>query len=252
MWYSYYSEKTTKEYIMSNNVVQGYDGSIHAASSERSSVVKIRGHVKEHEFAKRIGGDVIKGRKKPDVIKDKYRYSVKGADKSIQFMLLTHSKSGDYYGIGHPMYNFVVAGYNHRKFKFDNNNFIDKSLFSKYKESADKVSEWLTEPINLRYVLEKVISDGYDANKLVVLKETNQDAFVYDMKEIIDLYTNSDYKIHVTDTAKVVITTDDYGEIFYLEIRGGKDHCGSLKHGVQAPQFYYFLKENLNCEVISE
>ena len=106
------------------SIIKGYDGSIHAPSSERSSEVKIRGHVKEHEFSKRIDGDVIKGRKKPDVIKDEYRYSVKGADKSIQFMLLTYSKSGDYYGIGHPMYNFVVAGYNHRKFKFDNNNFI--------------------------------------------------------------------------------------------------------------------------------
>ena len=237
---------------ITDNIIKGYDGSRHASSSDRASEFKKSGHKKEEVFANRVGGIVLKGRQKPDVQSGEDRYSIKGAGKNIQFMLLKNSRAADYYGVGHPIYNFMVSGYNHRKFKLDNDNSIDLSLFSKYKEDAYKVSEWLREPINLRFVLEKVISDGYDANKLVVLKETNQDAFVYDMKEIIDLYTNSKYKVHVTEGAKIVVTTNDDGEIFYLEIRGGKDHCGSLNHGVRSPQFYSFIQKNLDYEVISE
>ena len=40
-------------------------------------------------------------------------------------------------------------------------------------------------------------------------------------------------------------------EIFYLEIRGGKDHCGSMNHGVRAYGLYPFIEENLTYEVVS-
>ena len=52
------------EIVMNYNVVQGYDGSQHAMSSEVASKVKKRGHKKERVFAKRIAGDVVKGIKK--------------------------------------------------------------------------------------------------------------------------------------------------------------------------------------------
>ena len=237
--------------LTNKNIVHGYDGSRHAPSSDLASSVKKRGHKKEDEFAQRICGNVEKGTKKPDVIKGDDRYSVKGALTNIQFLLLSIKKSEPFYGSNHPVYKYQLAGYNHKKFKFDNGGLIMKSLFDEFKNSADEVIEWLSDKDNFRFVIEKVISDEYDANKLVVLKETNQNALVYDMRDVVDHYVNSNYKVRVTKGAKIVVDYDDK-EIFYLEIRGGKDHCGSLKHGVQALQFYYFLKENLNYEVISE
>jgi len=234
------------------SIVKGYDGSVHAPSSKVASNVKNRGHQKERVFAKRIGGDVVGRTKKPDVIKDEYRYSVKGAAANIQMFLLSYLKSENTYGSDNSMYKYQFAAYNHKKFKFDNNEMIDTELFSKFLSAADDVAEWLRNKDNFRFVLEKVLTDDYDANKLVVLKETDQDALVYDMREVVDLYVNSNYKIHITKGAKIVVTCEGYGEIFYLETRGSTGKIGSMNHGVRAPQFYSFLQENLTYETISK
>ena len=153
------------------------------------------------------------------------------------------------YGINSPIYKFQLAGAEHRKFKFENDDYIDEDLLDKFRNAANAAAEWLRNKDNLRMVIEKVFSDNYDANKLAVLKEIDQDAILYDMKDVVELYVNSDYKIHVTDKAKIVVRADDR-EIFYLEIRGGKDHCGSMNHGGRTSGLYDFLKENLNYEII--
>ena len=244
--------------------VKGYDGSRHAPTAKVARKVKKQGHKKERVFANRIDGDVIKGTKKPDVIKDECRYSVKGANTNIQLFLLSFGNSKNAYGSDNPMYKYQKAAYNHRKFKFDNNKMIDTKLFSKFLSAADDVAEWLQNKDNFRFVLEKVLTDDYDANKLVVLREIDQDALIYDMREVVDLYVNSNYKIHVTKGGKVVVsvkvgskvlkngkTKDKNRQIFYIETRGGKN-LGQLNHGVRAPQFYSFLQENLTYEVISK
>jgi len=230
-------------------IVQGYNGSRHAPTSAVASNVKVRGHKKEDVFAERIGGEVIKGTQKPDVIKEEKRYSVKGAAANIQLFLTRLNKSQTIYGYDSPIYKFQSAGYDHRLFKYQNNDMVDTELFAKFKDAAESAAEWLRNKDNFRFVIEKVFSDGYDANLLVVLKESNQDAFVYDMKEVVNLYVNSDYEVHVTDGAKIVVRADNK-EIFYLEIRGGKDHCGSMNHGVRTAGLYDFLKNNLTAEVI--
>ena len=234
------------------DIVQGYNGSRHAPSSDKASSVKKRGHKKEHEFAKRIGVDpdgVVKGTKKTDVIKGDERYSVKGGHTNLQFLLLCIKKSGSVYGLNHPVYKYQLAGYNHKKFKFDNGGLIRNSLFDEFKNSADEVIEFLSDKDNFRFVIEKVFSDGYDANKLVVLEKIDQDALIYNMKDVVDHYVNSNYKVRVTEGAKIVVDYDDK-EIFYLEIRGSKGKVGSMNHGCRAQKFYNFLKENLNYEVI--
>ena len=233
------------------NVVQGYDGSRHGPSTEVASNVKNRGHKKEYVFAERVGGDVVKGTQKPDVIKEENRYSVKGAAENIQLLLLSYKKSEMFYGFDHPLYQFQLAAYNHKKFKFDNYNDISLELFETFKDSANVAAEWLLNKDNFRFVIEKVLTDDYDANKLVVLKEADQDALVYDMREVVDLYVNSNYKVHVTKGAKVVVSCGNK-EIFYLEIRGSAGKIGSMNHGVRARQFYSFIQENLTYEIISK
>lgn len=230
-------------------IKKGYDGSKHAPTSIIASKVKRRGHKKEDVYAARIGGKVIKGRQKPDVVKESERVSVKGAAKNIQLLLSKLKPSEDFYGINSPIYKFQLAGAEHRKFKFENNDYIDEDLLDKFRNTANDAAEWLRNKNNFRMVIEKVFSDNYDANKLAVLKDIDQDAILYDMKDVVDLYVNSDYKIHVTDSAKIVVRADNR-EIFYLEIRGGKDHCGSMNHGVRTSGLYDFLKENLNYEII--
>jgi hypothetical protein len=233
-------------------IVSGYDGSRHAPTSDLASKVKKRGHTKEDVFAERLGDIkyVVKGRQKPDVIKENLRYSIKGADKNIQLLLSRLKKSEQFYGSNNPVYKFQFAGYKHRKFKFENNDMVDTELFDAFFNAAENVANWLRNKDNFRFVIEKVFSDNYDANKLVVLKEIDQDAIVYNMKDVVNLYVNSNYEVHVTDGAKIVVCAENK-EIFYLEIRGGKDHCGSMNHGVRASGLYPFIKENLTYEIVS-
>jgi len=233
-------------------IVSGYDGSRHAPTSDLASKVKKRGHTKENVFAERLGDIkyVVKGRQKPDVIKGNLRYSIKGADKNIQLLLSKLNKSEQFYGNNNPVYKFQLAGYKHRKFKFENNDMVDTELFDAFLNAAKNAANWLRNKDNFRFVIEKVFSDNYDANKLVVLREIGQDAIVYNMKDVVDLYVNYNYEVHITDGAKIVVRAENK-EIFYLEIRGGKDHCGSMNHGVRASGLYPFIKENLTYEIVS-
>lgn len=231
-------------------IIPGYDGSHHAATFEVASHVKKRGHKKEEVFAERLGSIeyVVRGIQKPDVIKDINRYSVKGAANNIQLLLSRLERSVLVYGKDNPLYQYQFAAYAHRTFKLNHNNMIDTGLFDAFYNSALNAAEWLRNRDNFRIVLEKVFTDNYDANKLVVLKSIISDAFVYDMKDVIDLYVNSDYEVYVTKGAKVVVRAEDK-EIFYLEVRGGK-HCGSMNHGVRSKALYSFLQENLTYEVV--
>ena len=122
---------------------KGYDGSRHAPSSKVASNVKKRGHRKEDNFAARYGGIVIKGIQKPDVVKGDERISIKGAEANIQLYLLSIKKSVDVYGQNSLMYKYQFSGYKHRKFKLDNENYVNEDLFEKYMKYAHKTAEWL-------------------------------------------------------------------------------------------------------------
>jgi hypothetical protein len=230
-------------------IIPGYDGSCHAPTHEVASHVNKRGHKKEEVFALRLGSIdyVVRGTKKPDVI-FVFRYSLKGAAKNIQLLLSRLEPSALFYGTENPLYQYQYAANAHKSFKLNHKNMIDTNLFDSFYSSALNAAEWLRDKDNFRLVLEKVFSDNYDANKLVVLKSSTSDALVYDMRDVINLYVNSDYEIHVTKGAKIVVRAEGK-EIFYLEVRGGK-HCGSMNHGVRSNGLYPFLQENLSYEVV--
>ena len=231
-------------------ITKGYDGSVHASTSKRASEVKVRGHKKEEVLANRLGYSVVKGTQKHDIVSidGRDRISVKGASTNIQLYLSSLNKSSIVYGKDSPMYQYQLAGYDHRKFKYENDNFVDDDLFDFFIESANDVVDWLKDKDNFRMVIEKVFSDSYDANKLAVMLEVDSPAYIYNMKEVVDLYVNSNYKVNVTDGGKIVVRVGKY-EIFYLEIRGGKNHCGSMNHGVRSI-LYKFLSENLDSTII--
>ena len=76
------------------------------------------------------------------------------------------------------------------------------SLFDEFKNSADKTIEWLSNKDNFRFVIEKAFSDGYDANKLVVLEETDQD----DLGYVNDIVMNMDGTITKVNINREVVT----------------------------------------------
>lgn len=227
-------------------IVQGYDGSRHAPTSAIASKVKKGGHTKEEVYAGRVHGEVIKGTQKPDVkiFGSPNRPSVKGPKKNIQLYLCSVASGEKFYGSGSPVHNFQVAAQKHKQFKYDNDGMIDTDLRDRFVEAANNAAEWLRKPKNFRSVIVKVLSDNYDANQVVILEDKYSDAYVFNMYDVISQYVFSDYKVHVTDAGKIVFCADDL-EIFYMETRGSTGKVGHINHGVRAPQFYSFLKNNL-------
>ena len=141
---------------INNNLIQGYDGSRHASTIKGASMMKKIGHKKEEVFAERIGGKVLRGRKKPDVIKGESRYSVKGAKANIQLDLMSLQKSENVYGLSSPLYKFQLCGYKLRKFKYENDNLVDLNLINIWKNSSTSARKWLLKKNNFRNVIEKV------------------------------------------------------------------------------------------------
>ena len=233
---------------MTNQIVKGYDGSIHAPTAEVGSEVKKGGHKKEDVYAARVGGTVIKGRQQPDVKIGKHNDSVKGPLKNVQGLLTSINTVDSYYDRDNPLNIYQRSAYEYRKFKKENNNLKNLNLFEAMVEDAEEVAEYLRNKDNFREIIEKVFSDGYSADRLVILKKITEDAYRYDMREVVDLYVNSNYKIHVTGGGKIVVKADGL-EIFYIETRGGKN-LGGMNHGVRADKLYTFLEENLDCDVI--
>ena len=243
---------------MSNRIIQGYDGSINAPTSAVGSKVKRRGHKKEDVYAERTGGTVIKGKQKPDVKVDNYMDSVKGASKNIQLLLSSINQVDVYYDKDNPLNIYQRSAYKYRKFKKDNNNAKNLDLFECFIKHAKEVAEYLRNKKNFRNVIQKVFCNDYEADRLVILKEITEEAYRYNMTDVVDLYVNSNYEVHVTEGGKIVVRAgavqsekknDRELEIFYSETRGGKN-LGGMNHGVRSDKLYIFLKENLNYDVI--
>ena len=233
-------------------IVQGYNGSRHAPTSAVASKAKKGGHKKEEVYADRVDGEVIKGTQKPDVkiFGSPNRSSVKGPKKNIQLYLCSVDSGEKFYGLGSPVHNFQVAAQKHKQLKVDNDNMIDTDLRDRFIDAANNAAEWLRKPQNFRSVIVKVLSDDYDANQVVILEDKYSDAYVFNMYDVINQYVFSDYEVHVTDAGKIVFCADGL-EIFYMETRGSKGKVGSINHGVRAPQFYSFLKNNLKYHMVT-
>lgn len=223
----------------------------HAMTSELASKVKKAGHTKEDEVKSRLwktNANVIKGQVKPDVIDDNNSYSVKGAAVHIQLFLCTVNRSKDIYGSNSPMYKYQKAGFDMKKHKFETG-IKRKDLVNNFHKKGNDLVKWLRKKDNFRSVIEKALTDNYDVNKLIVLEEIDVDGFIYDMKDVVNLYVNSNYKVSITKRSKIKVTIGER-EVFCLEIRGCKNHCGSMNHCVRTKHFYPFLKHKLNFVVL--
>ena len=152
------------------------------------------------------------------------------------------------YGINSLMYKYQKAGYDMRKHILDTG-IKRKDLVNNFHKTGNNLVKWFRNKDNFRFVIEKALTDNYDVNKLIVLEEIDVDGFIYDMKDVVNLYVNSDYKVSITEGSKIKVTIGER-ELFTLEIRGCKNHCGSMNHCVRSRHFYPFLKETLKFEVL--
>jgi hypothetical protein len=239
-----------------NNIIQGYDGSRHASSSELASTNKKRGHSLEKIYASRVKGHTIDGVGKTDVVEaNGERSSCKGAKKHIQILLQSKDNTIDFFGKEHPISKFVIYGYKVKKYKIENNNKVNVSDKKNWKLKADELAVWLKNKNNFKEVLEYIFSNN-SIDNIVILEEADDDAYKFKLLDVVNFYINLNYETYTTPGCKVVIKSaipmfsDKPLVIFNLELRGSVGKVGSINYWNDSQRFYKTLKLNLKHKII--
>ena len=237
-------------------IIQGYDGSRHASSSELASINKKRGHSLEEVYSSRVNGKVIKGAGKTDVIESNGECSsCKGAKKHIQILLQSKDNTIEHFGSEHPISKFVFYGYKVKKYKIENGNKINLTDKNNWKLRAEELSIWLKNKKNFRELLNYIFSNN-SIHNIVILEDINEDAYKFKINDVINFYTNLDYETYITKGCKVVVSSqlpessNKKLVIFNLELRGSVGKVGSINYWNDAQRFYKSLKLNLKHEII--
>lgn len=153
-----------------------------AMSSEKASIVKKAGHTNETEFAALIGGWVIPGRGKVDVVKNDINFSLKKVCKRIQVAL--YSRNSKYWAESSPsamMCKDILTIY---PTSFDDYKANKPHFKSLLREKMIAFKDHLADPANLKEYLTLVFTNSGEVHFIVMKDGINQ--YVFDANEAID------------------------------------------------------------------
>jgi len=153
-----------------------------AMSSEKASIVKKAGHTNEDEFASLIGGEVVPGRGKTDVVKNGNNFSLKKVCKRIQFALYSrNSKCWTESSPSAMICKGILTIYPESYEEYKGNKDHYKSLLQN-KMVAFK--DHLSNVTNLKEYLSLVFTNSGEVDFIVMKDGTNQ--YVFKAMEAID------------------------------------------------------------------
>jgi hypothetical protein len=153
-----------------------------AMSSEKASIVKKAGHFNETEFASLIGGQVIPGQGKADVVKNGINFSLKKICKRIQVALYSrNSKHWAESSQSAMMCKDILTIYPESFDDYKNNKDHFKALL---REKMVAFKDHLCDPVNLKEYLGLVFTNSGEVQYIVMKDGTNQ--YIFDSTEAID------------------------------------------------------------------
>ena len=194
-----------------------------AMSSEKASVVKKAGHSNEDDFAALIGGVVVKGHTKPDVVKNDIGFSLKKVCKRIQFAL--YSRNSTNWAQGSESAQICKDLLT-----------IYPPTFEEYKTNKQNTKQQLrtkmlllkehlaTNPENLREYLSLVMTNHGEVEYLV-MRDRDDKQYIFNANEAIDtivknaIVANSQSrKAGDTPEQKTLITIPNQKESKYVNL----------------------------------
>ena len=194
-----------------------------AMSSEKASVVKKAGHSNEDDFAALIGGVVVKGHTKPDVVKNDIGFSLKKVCKRIQFAL--YSRNSTNWAQGSESAQICKDLLT-----------IYPPTFEEYKTNKQNTKQQLrtkmlllkehlaTNPENLREYLSLVMTNHGEVEYLV-MRDRDDKQYIFNANEAIDtivknaIVANSQSrKAGDTPEQKTLITIPNKNETRYVNL----------------------------------
>jgi len=153
-----------------------------AMSSEKASIVKKAGHTNEDEFASLIGGEVVPGRGKTDVVKNGNNFSLKKVCKRIQFALYSRNskcwtESSPSAMICKDILTIYPESYEEYKGNKDHYKSLLQNKMVAFKDHLSNVT-------NLKEYLSLVFTNSGEVVFIVMKDGTNQ--YVFKAMEAID------------------------------------------------------------------
>lgn len=230
-----------------------------AMSSEKASFVKKAGHINETEFALIIGGQVISGQGKPDVVKNDFYFSLKKVCKRIQVANYCRtSKSWVESSPSAMICKDILTIYPE---SFDDYKVNKHQIKTMLRPKMIAFKEHLSEPANLAEYLSLVFTKSGKV-QFIVMKEGTKH-YIFDSAEAIDIIVESAIIINSrarkagdTHEQKVLITIPNgkgkgYQNLLELEIRNSsKGHYASFQCGCNRDPLLRLLKSSIVEEAI--
>lgn len=222
-----------------------YMSKSHGMDSTKASRIKRRGHNKEHLFAALIGGEVIKGDKKEDVI-DRYGkyYTIKGGSEmkggdgnkgKWQLFLYRLSKfETDTSFYGRDIFIKILRCYP----DYDNYLLHKDEIKMLIKPLMQELKDYLLINDNRRnFILKSCFNDR--VNYFVVYH--NDIFYIYDKEEIVDIFVNR-FVVDVNSTFQKVVFKYNNITISEIEVRTTNDG--------KYPSILYNMLKHCVCNVL--
>jgi hypothetical protein len=228
-----------------------------AMSSEKASVVKKAGHTNETEFASLIGGQVIPGQGKADVVKNGINFSLKKICKRIQVAL--YSRNSKHWAESSPsamMCKDILGIYPASFDDYKSNKDHFKSIL---REKMVAFKDHLSDPANLKEYLGLVFTNSGEVQNIVMKDGTSQ--YIFDAEEAIDTIVKTAQVVNSkarkagdTPEQKALITIPKgkgYRNLLELEIRNSSNgHYAEFLCVCNRDQLFELLKTSIVEETI--
>lgn len=222
-----------------------------------ASTAKSSGHKTEVILAESLGGSVIHGTQKPDVVLPKYGNTSVKKGKKLQLSLYTIERLEKDLGPNNP---YVNCARHQRDFYIDrhfNNGNLAKSLNQKAEQSANNLKDWLNNDVeNFIYLLNYVLTNFGEVNYLADLFETNNKlVYMTKMTDVLELIKKAKPIAKVTPSGlRLSIsanTSKGRRAIFSLEVRSNIPHYKGMLFKAESKWFFDIIRQSSKCQSIN-
>ena len=220
--------------------------------AKTASYAKLSGHKTEDIFAEAIGGNVVGGTVKADVVAPHYgNISVKKG-KKLQLALYTSERIAKDLGSQHPYTQFAKATYNYYHDRHTNSSKNSKSLNLIAEQKAKDLASWLNRNNNFISLLDYVLTNNGEVDYVADLWETNN-KFYYltKRKDILNIIKSAKPIAQVTASGLRVSvgidTSQGFRKTFSIEVRSDIKHYKSMLFKAESKWFLNHIRQSTQC-----
>ena len=235
------------------------------SGQEQQSDRKKQKHKFEDLVADALGGVTIPGHGKTDVVAEGINYSVKNANKAIQFLMRRVAPTIQEWGPTHPISVYTKATSDCWAKKWTENTKIeaDSVEWKNVQESASNLVDWLSDKANLEKVLRWAMTANGEIEKFADGCLETDKVYVYNAEDVIktlmecefNVYTpvrkNQPLKSKRAISINVITPSGKKYKLMSIEPRTDKNNYGATNYRTDSKNFVNHMRSTIdNVKVV--